>query len=48
MIGELPGVSFVRDRADAGLVEITRSPAEPGRPVQVGGVRFSFIATEEE
>ena len=48
ILGELPGVSFMPDRAGAGLVEITAVSAEPRSALSVGRVRFSFIATEEE
>jgi hypothetical protein len=38
VIGALPGISFILDEAEPGLVEIALSGT--GRPVQLGGVRI--------
>lgn len=45
---ESAGVEVVADEAEPGLIEVVVAGGAPGRgPIEVGGVRFSFLGQEE-
>jgi hypothetical protein len=48
VIGGLPGVSFVRDEADPGLVEVAIGGGPAHGPIAIGGARLVFDSTEED
>jgi hypothetical protein len=49
VLGGLPGVQFVRDRSDRGLIEVVIALNGGGRdPVEIGGVRFLYQPCEED
>jgi hypothetical protein len=43
VLGGLPGITFDRDPAERGLVEVRLAGPSPVHPFEVGGVRFAGV-----
>ncbi|MGZ4180948.1 MAG: VOC family protein [Solirubrobacteraceae bacterium] len=49
VIGDLPGIRFEREDSDRGLTEIAIATEQPrSDPVEIAGVRFVLVSTEED
>ena len=49
VIGDLPRIGFEREDSDRGLTEIVIATEQPrSDPVEIAGVRFVFVSTEED
>jgi hypothetical protein len=49
VIGDLPGIRFERDDGDRGLTEVVIATSNPRPdPIEIAGVRFVLVSTEED
>jgi hypothetical protein len=49
VIGDLPGIRFERDDGDRGLTEVVIATNNPRPdPIEIAGVRFVLVSTEED
>jgi hypothetical protein len=49
VIGDLPGIRFAREDSDHGLTEVVIATEDPrSEPVEIAGVRFVLVSTEED
>jgi Glyoxalase-like domain len=49
VVGDLPRIRFEREDSDRGLTEIVIATEQPrSDPVEIAGVRFVFVSTEED